>query len=124
MARLLVTGSRDWTDRALIADALRAAYHYFDGARDTILVHGAARGADKLAKGIWNNQGLPDEPHPADWKQYGKAAGMIRNREMVLLGADLCLAFPLFNSIGTLGCMKVAELAGIRVVDASRPFVL
>ena len=30
---------------------------------------------------------------PADWGQYGRAAGMIRNRNMCRKGAYLCVAF-------------------------------
>lgn len=56
-----------------------------------------------------------EEAHPADWKRHGKAAGMIRNREMVALGADLCIAFPLPQSKGTFGCIREAEKAGIEV---------
>jgi hypothetical protein len=59
--------------------------------------------------------GFTAEPHPADWAQHGKAAGMIRNREMVALGADVVLAFPLGRSPGTRGCIRTAEEAGLTV---------
>ena len=53
--------------------------------------------------------------HPADWDKHGKAAGMIRNREMVALGADICLAFPIGRSPGTRACIREAQRAGIPV---------
>ncbi|BBX09437.1 hypothetical protein MAIC_42400 [Mycolicibacterium aichiense] len=56
---------------------------------------------------------VTEEWHPADWDQYGKAAGHIRNNHMVSLGADLCLPFPLGESRGTRGCMLAAQKAGI-----------
>jgi hypothetical protein len=113
--RLLVTGSRFWSDRAVIHDALFAAWRELGP--NTVLIHGACHlgGADIIADEIWKGQGLLTEPHPADWKRYGKDAGPIRNQEMVDLGADLCLAFPLGRSTGTRDCALRAALAGIPV---------
>ncbi len=34
-----------------------------------------------------------EDAMPADWGQYGRAAGMIRNRNMCRKGAYLCVAF-------------------------------
>lgn len=56
------------------------------------------------------------EAHPANRDQYGRAAGMRRNAEMVALGADVCLAFPISKSVGTRQCMQLAKAAGIPVI--------
>jgi hypothetical protein len=53
------------------------------------------------------------EPHPGDWHQHGRATGPIRNAEMVATGADICLAFPGDDSVGTWDCVKKAARAGI-----------
>ena len=53
--RILMTGSRDWTDRKLIEQGLRAAAALAmvpAGSTDVVLVHGAARGADALAADV------------------------------------------------------------------------
>lgn len=58
--------------------------------------------------------------YPADWKQYGKPAGHIRNKQMIDENhADLyaVLAFPLGKSPGTRGCMKYAERMGLMVIN-------
>jgi len=120
--RVIVTGSREWTDRALLTEVLDAilAEH---GA--LTLVHGACpRGADAMAQswalsrdhGTSYGAVIP-EPHPADWRAHGKAAGFRRNAEMVALGADVCLAFfkAGAGNRGTEHCAGLAERAGIEV---------
>lgn len=125
--RILVTGSRAWTDGGLIARALFGAVESLsDREGRIVLVHGGARGADSIAhqiwlRGFWRQRMIPadlaqPEVHPADWVRYGRAAGHRRNAEMVALGADICLAFPLGDSPGTRGCVALAEKAGIPVV--------
>jgi hypothetical protein len=117
-SRILVTGSRDWDDAETLATALDE--HAKPG---SVLIHGGARGADRLAGRIWDDwiqdgiDLLPAEVYPADWSRYGKAAGYRRNAHMVALGATVCLAFPLGESRGTRGCMALAEKAGIPVIS-------
>lgn len=141
MKRLLVTGSRSWTDRDAITEALDDAVdllwpNYNPDNETIVLIHGDARGADRLAAEIWTRRwNMPTEPHPADWHgpcrstcKHGHrrataagtdticpAAGLYRNIEMVELGADLCLAFILDSSPGTSQCASLAEKAGIEV---------
>lgn len=116
--RVLITGSRDWSDITTLFDALDEAYLEAGDFRTVRVVHGAARGADSLAQ-VWyesrKERGwyVEIERHPAKWTQYGKRAGILRNEEMVKLGADLCLAFPLPESKGTKHCMDIARKAGI-----------
>lgn len=122
--RVLLTGSRDWVDQFLIDLALDSAYvEWRKTATDTdtfIVVHGNAAGADALGR-QWavNMKGIDHrvdhESHPAQWEKYGKAAGHKRNAEMVDLGADKCIAFPLGKSPGTRGCMRLAKAAQIPV---------
>lgn len=113
--RILITGSRNWTNRSVIDRALRNAWQQLGERKDAVLVHGAARGADSLAAWIWASKGFPVEAHPAKWDDFGKRAGYIRNKTMVDLGADVCLAFPLGESRGTRNCMDLARKAGIEV---------
>lgn len=116
MKRLLVTGSRDWENVAVLREALYAAWRRLNQDDwSVVLVHGAARGADSMAASLWAEQGFPVEPHPAEWETLGRAAGPIRNSEMVGLGADEALAFPMPASIGTYDCIEKVVKAGITV---------
>ena len=55
---------------------------------------------------------------PADWKKWGKAAGPIRNREMLLYAkerAPVIVAFWNGISSGTRDMIEQAENAGVEV---------
>ncbi|MGI8446595.1 MAG: DNA polymerase [Streptosporangiaceae bacterium] len=109
--KVLVTGSRTWTDETAIAAALRE--HWHDG--NALLISGACpRGADAIAERIWRSQGGLVEHHPADW-DTGRDAGMRRNAAMVARGADVCLAFIRDHSPGASHTARLAERAGIPV---------
>ena len=114
--RILITGHRDWSDDATVYEALRYYTDFLSPAEITV-VHGGATGADSLAARAARRLGMTVEEYPADWGAYGTRAGPKRNKEMVALGADVCLAFPLVGSRGTLGCMREAAAAGIPVVN-------
>jgi len=107
--RILITGSRTWSDHTVIRDALALVWH--PGA---VLVSGAClSGADALCEACWRAWGGQIERHPADWRRYGRAAGFRRNEQMVSAGADLCLAFILDASPGASHTAARAEAAGI-----------
>ena len=112
--RVLITGSRHWTDEQAIEAALLSATANRPGKSITV-VHGGASGADRLAGRLADEWGMNVEVHPAEWDKHGKAAGPIRNQKMVDLGADVCLAFPMRGSRGTKHCMEAAHRAGIPV---------
>jgi hypothetical protein len=68
-----------------------------------------------VAKNWAELHGIQTEPHPADWNKFGLGAGPRRNQEMVDAGADVVFAFPAGKSIGTRGCIKMAQKANIPV---------
>ena len=114
--RILITGSREWTDRETIRRNISAVAMGRFRDRPVVIVHGAARGADIIADSVAREFGLTPEPHPAEAHGSWPQCGPLRNQHMVNLGADICLAFPTRESRGTWDCIKRANAAGIRVV--------
>jgi hypothetical protein len=83
------------------------------------VVHGAAKGADTIAGEIAEEMDIVVRTFPADWKKWGKAAGPIRNQEMLMEGKpDMVLAFHnnIDASKGTKHMVQIAERAGIQVL--------
>lgn len=123
--RVLVTGSRHWGFRDAVWERLAfvLAEELPDGGTLTVVHGDCPTGADHFAH-TWcelpsGDEVIIEERHPADWDRYGKAAGFRRNAEMVALGADLVLAFPLPGSRelsrGTWHCIAAARKAGLTV---------
>lgn len=124
--RILVTGSRDWTDREAIEEGITGYWWDAGCSRDVTVIHGhCPRGADRIADEVCTGATVLGEPviverHPAEWDTHGKAAGFIRNQQMVDLGADVCLAFIKGGSKGATDCANRAESAGIPTVRIVR----
>lgn len=85
--RIIVCGSRDWTDDhddidRTLEQALCIDLNIGVGS-DVTIVHGASGIVDLVAED-WAiaNFNWKSERHVADWKTHGKAAGPIRNREI------------------------------------------
>jgi len=108
--RILVTGSRDWTDREAVGRALDKAAP-IDPVDRIVVVHGGARGTDLVAHYWATKWGWITEAHPAG------SDPKARNQRMVDLGADVCLAFATRWASGTGHCARAARRAGIRTVD-------
>jgi hypothetical protein len=110
---VLVCGGRDYSDRTRLYRLLD-----FNRAKITGIVHGAARGADCLAADWAYSRGVPLTAYRADWKKYGKLAGLLRNHRMLAEAKpDLVVGFP--GGRGTAHMMGIAREAGVRVIDVA-----
>lgn len=110
---LIVCGGRDYPNGVRIYDTLdrivdRRGY-------PSVLRHGSARGADMWGESWAKCRGVPTIRYPADWRQYGPAAGPIRNAAMLAAGADLVVAFP--GGKGTADMVAKARAAGVEVIE-------
>lgn len=107
--RVLVCGSRHFNDYELLERTLETL-------DITTIIEGEARGADRLARRYAERRGLDVLPFPALWDKHGRAAGPIRNTQMLVEGRpELVVAFRGPNSRGTQNMINQAEKAGIEV---------
>jgi hypothetical protein len=104
--RILICGDRKWSDYEFILERVRRL------PPGTRIIEGGAKGADTLARRAGHACGLVVEQYNADWKRYGRAAGPIRNLEMLHDGAPTEVwAFHdrIWASKGTADMMKIAR---------------
>lgn len=117
---LLVTASREWHDRQRMQASFIAVQQRLNAPAAAMgIVHGAARGGDRMADQVAAELGWARDPVPCtreEWARYGRSAGHRRNGRMIHRRTYVgCVAFPLGLSAGTRGCMVLAQDAGIRV---------
>lgn len=110
--KILITGGRNYSDRATVFTELDKLH-----SETTIctLIHGAATGADTLADDWARVRGVEVIACPADWKKHGRAAGPIRNRQMLIdHKPELLVAFP--GGKGTMNMIGQARAARVKIV--------
>lgn len=109
--RILFCGDRHWTNLKIICDVM-------DALKPDFVIEGEAQGADLLARDAAEYFDIPVIKFPADWKKYGRAAGPIRNTQMLNEGMpELVVAFhdDIQNSKGTLNMVQQSEKRKIPV---------
>lgn len=123
--KILVCGGRDYNNRSMVFKTLDKICYERDWITEkdehgnylpnVIIVNGAAKGADYWSTewAVVNWTRLKE--YPANWQLYGRAAGHIRNKEMLLECPDLVVAFP--GGKGTANMVKIAKKAGIEVIE-------
>ena len=115
--KVLICGDRNWRDYTAIKQYVSSL------PPNTVIIEGDARGADQLAGLAAKEQGLPTEIYPAQWAIYGRAAGPIRNKQMLDEGKpDLVVYFhlDLDSSKGTKDMVTRATKAGIPVINGGQ----
>lgn len=107
----LVCGGRDFADKSRLEDALDRL-HTKVGI--TKIIAGKANGADRMATNWAWARGIAWQEFPADWDNHGKAAGPIRNQQMLDEGKpEGVVAFP--GGTGTADMIRRARKAGLTV---------
>jgi hypothetical protein len=112
MCRLIIAGSRKFTNYAL----LRREVEYFikdHRLHDIEVVSGKCpTGADFFGEVYARYKGYPIKEFPADWDAFNVAAGPIRNTEMAKY-ATHAIVFPLKDSRGSLDMIEKAKRHGL-----------
>jgi hypothetical protein len=115
---VIVSGSRSYTNYEDFKTKMDYTLSKIKHRYYISIISGGAKGADTMAKRYAEERQYLFHELCADWKTYGKAAGMIRNKEMLDLALSsfrLCalVAFPSEKSIGTYGMIGIAKEAGV-----------
>lgn len=110
----VVVGSRSFANYEFLAAKLDTL---LKNQSRVVIISGGARGTDSLAERYAKERNLTLIVFSAKWKELGKMAGLIRNREMHEFAAKMskrgCVAFWDGKSRGTQHSIKVAREFGI-----------
>ncbi len=109
----LICGGRNFSDEVMFEDAMGDLMRRFG--HPSRIVHGAASGADSMANDLGERLSVDVFPCPADWEKHGRAAGPIRNKEMLELRPAKVIAFP--GGRGTKNMVDQARKAGVDIIE-------
>lgn len=104
--RLIIAGTRTFNDWELLKRSVD--YNLMNTNEAIEIVSGSASGADKLGEKYAFTRGLPCIKFPAQWNEFGKQAGFIRNQKMAKY-ATHCIVFWDGRSIGTQIMIRLAK---------------
>lgn len=107
--KTIIAGSRSINDITIVTKAIEESKFEI-----TEIVCGEARGVDLCGANWALKNNIPIKYFPANWDQYHKAAGMIRNKEMGDY-ADALIAVWDGKSRGTRNMIEYAKAKGLRV---------
>jgi hypothetical protein len=111
--KVLVCGSRRFANPfAVSLHADRRMAELPDG---SIVIHGDAHGADRIAAQAAARHGHTIRPFPADWENDGRRAGIVRNLRMLNERPELVIAWWDGESRGTAHTITEARKRGIPV---------
>ena len=116
---IVVTGGRDFADAEHVSATLDIILE-ISRARgfNMTLINGLARGADSMCRAWAIARNVTVIDFPADWENHGRAAGHIRNSDMLDNGKPhVCIAFP--GGRGTANMVKQSQSRGVLVVTSA-----
>lgn len=120
--RVIIAGTRSFNDYELLRDSCNNLLSEKQRTHTVVVISGTARGADQMGERYARERGFQLRRFPADWEQYGKSAGHIRNAKMAD-NADALIAFWDGESKGTKNMIDNARRNGlaVRVIQYQKP---
>lgn len=112
--RVIIAGSRGFTDFQGFCDYADKVLARKAQEGQIIVLSGHCHGPDLMGEEYARMRGYSIEVHPANWNQYGRAAGPIRNREMAA-AAHALIAIWDGQSRGTKNMIDEARAAGLLI---------
>lgn len=113
--KVLICGDRYWDNYSSILNIVKRLKNKYGNIK---IIEGGCSGADIMAKKAAIECGLEYAEYPANWTEYGKRAGPLRNQQMLdEENPDMVIAFhPNTNqSKGTKDMIARAKKAGIQI---------
>lgn len=111
--KVLVTGGRDYANYEYVNSILSAIHKEKP---IELIINGAAKGADDLSTRWAKENKVLYVEYPANWKRFGKSAGVIRNKEMLdKESPDIVVAFK--GGRGTANMVDLATQLSVYVID-------
>ncbi len=101
-----VVGGRTFNDYGKLKTMLDVL---LDGFGVTTIVSGGAEGTDSLGEKYADERELKKIIHIPDWKEHGRAAGMIRNKD-IINDSDIVVACWDKESRGTKNSINLAKV--------------
>lgn len=112
--RVIIAGSRGFTAFADLCSYCDKVLSRKAQEGQIVVLSGHCRGVDLMGEAYAKAKGYTVEVHPADWQQYGLAAGPKRNKEMAA-AAHALIAIWDGKSRGTKNMIDEARAAGLPV---------
>ena len=97
--KVAIVGSRSFSDYKIFSNFMEDLIENKNLVIEEI-ISGGAKGADSLAEIYAREKGIPIEIIRPEWNAFGKSAGFIRNRD-IIMKCDVCAAFWDGESHGT-----------------------
>ena len=116
---IIIAGSRDFTDYKIVKSSLKNFLISKQTTDKPTIICGMARGADMQGYRLAKEFKLPLREFLADWNNYGKRAGYIRNEQMAKYahekGNGVLFAFWDGKSKGTKWMIELAKKYNLEV---------
>ncbi len=111
MTKVIIAGGRDFDDYNKLC---QVCDEFLKDHNKVEIVSGAYKGADLLGERYAAENNYSIKQFPANWRRYGKSAGLKRNTEMAAY-ADTLIAFWDGKSKGTKHMIELAKQKGLKI---------